>query len=228
MILMSDVSKTCWTLIEAAAQGQTEERDLFARHYGPVVTSYLRARWRDPRLREEIDDAIQDVFMECFKCGGALERVENRRPGGFRAFLHGITRNVASRIEGRRARVAANPASSEAGVSQLPDADLDGVFDRAWALSTVRQAISLQADRCRDAESDSRRGVELLRLRFHDGLPIREIADRWNEDPANLHREYARARKEFKSVLREVVAFHLPQGLVEVDEECRHLLTLLQ
>ena len=33
------------------------------------------------------------------------------------------------------------------------------------------------------------RRVELLRRRFQEDLPIREIAQQWNEDPARLHKE---------------------------------------
>jgi hypothetical protein len=71
--------------------------------------------------------------------------------------------------------------------------------------------------------------VELLRLRFNDGLPIREIAVRWGEEAARLHHEYATARDEFQSALREVVAFHHPGTAPgEVDQACRELLARLQ
>ena len=52
--------------------------------------------------------------------------------------------------------------------------------------------------------------VELLRLRFHDGLPIREIARRWNCNADAVHRDYARTREEFKAALSEVVSYHYP------------------
>jgi hypothetical protein len=69
------------------------------------------------------------------------------------------------------------------------------------------------------------RRVELLRLRFQDGLPIRSIASRWGEDPAKVHHEYATARAEFRAALREVVAFHRPGATaVEIDVACAELL----
>ena len=40
--------------------------------------------------------------------------------------------------------------------------------------------------------------MELLRLRFHEGLPIREIAARWKRDTAWVPHQYATAREEFK------------------------------
>jgi RNA polymerase sigma-70 factor (ECF subfamily) len=71
------------------------------------------------------------------------------------------------------------------------------------------------------------RRVELLRLRFHEGLPIREIARRWRDDPATLHREYARAREEFKEALIGVMAFHHPGSPAQAERECAELLALL-
>ena len=65
-------------------------------------------------------------------------------------------------------------------------------------------------------------------MRFHEGLPIREIAQQWQVDAVDLHREYAKARKEFKQALREVVVFHQPnQSSVEIERECTELLTSL-
>jgi hypothetical protein len=71
------------------------------------------------------------------------------------------------------------------------------------------------------------RRVELLRLRFHDGLPIREIARLWGCDADAVHREYARARQEFRAALSDVVAYHHPESSSgEIERECASLLAL--
>jgi hypothetical protein len=62
--------------------------------------------------------------------------------------------------------------------------DLDLWTPRVQAEATARSGD--RAVRC----------VELLRLRFQEGLPIRDIATRWNEDAAKLHHEFATARDE--------------------------------
>ena len=102
------------------------------------------------------------------------------------------------------------------------------VFDREWARAVMREA----ADRLREAAqtggADAQRRVELLRMRFYEGWPIREIARLWSADPADLHREYARARKEFKLALVEVVAYHLPGSAEAIERECSELLALLE
>jgi RNA polymerase sigma-70 factor (ECF subfamily) len=69
------------------------------------------------------------------------------------------------------------------------------------------------------------RRVELLRLRFEDDQPIRDIAARWGLEAAHVHHEYARARREFREVLVEIVAEQDPRSAPE--EECARLLGLL-
>ena len=230
MRTMVQPDSTCWTTIEGAAAGSVGDRDEFARRYAPSIRAYLAARWQASFFAQEIDDATQEVFLECFRQGGALECADRSRPGGFRAFLYGIVRNVALRIETRKARGRERHLESvlqPEGV-EGSEASLSRVFDRAWVESLLREVAQRQADRARQAGEAALKRVELLRLRFHEGLPIREIASLWETDPAALHREYARARVEFKEALLEVVAFHHPDSRAEVERECAELLGLLR
>jgi RNA polymerase sigma-70 factor (ECF subfamily) len=59
-------------------------------------------------------------------------------------------------------------------------------------------------------------------------LPIREIACRRGCDPDVVHREYARARQEFRAALTAVVAFHHPGTPAEVERSCAELLAFLK
>jgi RNA polymerase sigma-70 factor (ECF subfamily) len=213
--------RTCWTLIRDAASGNTVARESFARVYLPVVKAYLLARWRGGRHSAE--DAAQDVFVECFREGGLLEKADPHRNGGFRAFLLGAVRNVARRHE-IRVRLAAQLPTD------LPtdDAGPAEAFDRAWARALLREAARVQQTTADASGPAAVRRVELLRLRFYDGLPIRDIADRWGVDAAKLHHEYATAREEFRVALRAVIAFHHPGSpAVELDRACGNLLGLL-
>ncbi|MCK6461756.1 MAG: sigma-70 family RNA polymerase sigma factor, partial [Planctomycetes bacterium] len=92
---MSSPDSTRWTIIRAAAAGSVPDRAEFARRYASVIRSYLGARWRNGPLLDEIDDAAQEVFVQCFRPAGALEGVDAERSGGFRAYLLGVVRNVA-------------------------------------------------------------------------------------------------------------------------------------
>ena len=217
---------TCWTLIRDAAQGAAAERERFARSYAPVVHRYLDARWAGHALRGQADDATQDVFVECFKAGGVLANAAARPPEKFRSFLHGVTHNVALRYErdwGRRRQVGDSGLEDLAG----REATLSEVFDRAWAQTILREAALHQIGLVSVRGEAASRRVELLRLRFHEGVPIRDVARRWDVDPAHLHHEFAKARQEFKASLLAVLAFHSEGGAVELERECARLLELL-
>jgi RNA polymerase sigma-70 factor (ECF subfamily) len=219
---MSTSESTCWTVIRAAAAGSPADREELARRYLGVVRAYLAARWRVSDLRADLDDAVQEVFVECFRQGGALEAVGAGRVPSFRAFLYGVVRNVARRFESRPVR-AAGPLpeiqANEEGLSQL--------FERTWAQAIMTEAAQLQQRRASERGPEAVQRVELLRLRFEEGLPLRAIAERWGVAAAGLHHAYALARQEFKAILLEVVAFHHPGSPVEVEQEAASLLKAL-
>jgi hypothetical protein len=213
---------TCWTVIRAAAAGSPAEREQMARRYLGIVRSYLAARWRGSSFREELDDATQAVFVECFRQGGVLDVAGSGRVPGFRAFLYGVIRNVARRFESRPVR-AADPLPEFA----TDDASQSRLFDRTWAQAIMAEAGRLQRDRAEERGAEAVQRVELLRLRFEENLPIRDIALRWANAPALVHKSYALARKEFRSALLEVIAFHHPGSAVELEEEAANLLKAL-
>jgi RNA polymerase sigma-70 factor (ECF subfamily) len=216
-------------MIEAAAEGSQREREAFARQYLSVVRSYLTARWGDSVLRQSIDDAVQEVFVECFRHDGPLARADRAREGGFRPFLFGLVRNVARRFENREvARRKAKQSRVDLNAVVCDETHLSHVFDRAWARTIMRQAADLQAERAKNAGDEAMRRVELLRMRFREGLPIREIARLWNEDASKLHHEYAKARQEFRAALTDVVAFHHAGSQEIVRQECANLLEMVR
>jgi DNA-directed RNA polymerase specialized sigma24 family protein len=213
---------TCWTVIRAAAAGSAADREELARGYLGVVRAYLAARWRGSAWRDDLDDATQEVFVECFRQGGALEAAGAGRVPSFRAFLYGVVRNVARRFESRPLRAAGPlpdiPASEES---------LSRLFERTWAQAIMTEAAQLQQQRAGERGPEAVQRVELLRLRFEEGLPIRAIAERWGVAADELHHAYAKARQEFRAALLEVVAFHHPGSSAEVEQEAASLLTAL-
>ena len=219
---------TSWTLIAAAAEGAIGERNEFIRRYMPVIHAYLNARWRSSRyLRSRIDDASQDVFLECFQPDGPLTKVDRNRR--FRTYLYGIVRNIALRIEQprRQADVQAASASRFAKIESR-EADLERVFDRAWALQVLKETAELQMARARLAGNEAERRVELLRLRIEENLPVRVIAQQWDDDAGRLHRELSKAKVEFRNLLREIVSGRHPlASAAEVDDECREIVSVV-
>lgn len=225
--MMDSTEHTCWTMIHRAAEGDTGERDAFARRYGDVIRAYLAARWCHSPLHPQIDDAVQDVFVECYREDGALVRVSPDRPGGFRAYLYGVVRNIALRIESSRSR--RREVQPDTTLEEKADSDghLSQIFDRSWAKAIMRDAAVRMAELAADAGKKAQRRVELLRLRFQEGLPIREIAERWNVDAVHLHRQYARARVDFRVALVEVLGFYESGSKPDIESEAARLLALL-
>jgi len=227
---MQPSASTCWSVIRAAAAGADRERAEFARRYAGPLRAYFAARWRGGPREQEIDDTVQEVFVECLRPGGALERADSSRaPSGFRAFLYGVARNVARRLEEKSARPD-RAAAADVRLEAIPadDPTLSRAFDRAWAQSLLREAAALQARKAAAAGAAAVRRVELLRRRFGEDVPIRDLAVEWGVDAAELHHDYARARREFLEALRETVEFHEPGATPgAIARQCEELARLL-
>lgn len=222
---MQDTASTCWEMLEAAVAGSRDARARFAQRYEPMIRAYLAARWKYPPQLYEIDDAVQEVFVECLRAGGLLDKTEPTRPGGFRAFLYGLVRNVARRFEAHKK--PQNSPEIEHDAIPSDDETFSRVFDRAWAKSVMKEAGRRQRAAADASGEAAQKRVELLELRFQQDLPIREIAQRWNADPVHLHREYAKAREEFRTALKDVLASFHGVGGEALERECAELLALL-
>ena len=216
---------TCWTVLRAASTGDAGARSVFARSYAAPIRSYLGHRWRDSPWHDEIDDALQDVFVECLKPGGALDKADPTR-GDFRALLYGVVRNVARRFEERVARNNSDRQHDTLHLDDLPAPAeaLSRVFDRAWAQSLLREAVLRHASAARTGDKGYRRRYRILRLRHQQGLAVRDIAARLDEPDIDvIHNGYRRARREFRAFLRAVVATHTGASSESIDAECRRV-----
>ena len=179
---------------------------------------------------DEVGDTVHEVFLECLQQGGVLERADPGRAGGFRAFFFGVIRNVSRRVEKARARNReVQPTSTfdpdERG--QALDTSASRAMDRAWARAMVDQAAMRHREAAEAMGEEALRRVELLRLRFRENLPIREIAKRWQMDPEKLHQEYRRARREFRRFLEEELAFS-GHSSEDPDRQWQEFLSLLR
>jgi RNA polymerase sigma-70 factor (ECF subfamily) len=213
-------------LIDSARGGDRPARERFAREYEAVVRAYFRARWSRGRLANEIDDAVQEVWIDCLRERGALERADPERP--FRPFLAGVARTVALRFEQRRGRDEATPVDDES--HEARETRLSVAFDRAFAQQVMREASELQRTRAAAAGGVKLRRVELLELRFQHGLTIPQIAEQWREDASRLHHLYADAREDFRDALRDIVKRRNGGGDGEaaLERECDWMLEVLR
>jgi RNA polymerase sigma factor (sigma-70 family) len=216
--------ETSWTLIRSAQAGVDSAREEFARVYEPVVRAYFGARWTSPPLKAEIDDGVQDVFVDCLRGDGALGRSDPERP--FRPFLFGVARTVALRFEQRAARGAASVLDDREFEARETRSSV--VFDRALAMQVMREATGLQIASAQAEGGVKLRRAELLELRFQRGLSIAEIAKLWNEDAARVHHLYSDAREDFRAALREVVARRSGVPPADLERECDWMLEVLR
>ena len=175
---MREEIETCWTLIRGAAIGRASDRSAFAKLYMPCVRAYLAARWRSTSLASEIEDVVQEVFIACLREGGVLEGADPDHPSGFRALLIRVTRNMALVTERDRGRRAGHMKDGHTALESTPvdEPSLSQAFDRAYARAIMAQARDQMAQRAAELGDRAERRVELLRMRFDDGLPIRLIA----------------------------------------------------
>ena len=219
---------TCWTVVRAASKGDAEARLEFARSYASTIRGYLDARWRGRLLAGETDDATQEVFVECLKPAGVLDRADPTR-GDFRGLLFAVARNVARRFEERAlARGHLRPEDSD-WFQQVASDDPGQatLFDQSWAKDLMRRSKRLHRERALSDGPAGQRRIELLERRFADDQAIRSIAAEWGVPAQEVHNAYRKARREFYSCLREIVALHAPVG-ADLDSECQRLLTLLR
>jgi len=225
-----DRESTCWTLVQGAARGVEEDVDMFVRLYGPVIHSYVSARWPSPPLRDTLEDAVQEVFVECFKEGGVLDRAGPESLGSFRAFLLGVARNVSLRFESRLSRDRDLVAAQEFNPDRMAadEERLSLAFDRAWAKAILREAVARQAERAGILGPEALKRVELLRLRFQGGMKLRDIAKEWKVEHPWLRRQNARALEEFEDALKEVIAYHYPNAPAEAEREMATILAALR
>lgn len=219
---------TCWTVLRAAAAGDDAARSAFSRGYLATVRDFLSQRWRQRVLIADLDDACQEVFLECLKPGGTLDRADESR-GEFRGLLFGVTRNVARRFEERAAGLGRLRPEDSAWLEKV-QTDEPGqatLFDRSWARALLRQAKKQHRVLAIEEDGDEgRRRIELLERRFSDDEAIRHIAQDWGVPAQDVHNAYRKARSEFYRCLREAVGFHAAPG-ADLDAECRRLLQLL-
>lgn len=218
-----------WSVITRAAEGDGAARSLFGRSYLPVVRRFLQVRWQGTPLAGDVDDATQEVFLECLREGGVLHRADPGK-GNLRGLLFGVTRNVGARFEERRGgRRETNETDRELlDLIQSREPSASVAFDREWARTLLRLAADRMRERAADRSEAAQMRVELLHVRFQEGLPIKDIARRWGIDAARLHKAYGTARTEFRAVLREVVGEHTARSEADLDREVERVLQLIR
>ena len=226
---MSRFESTSWTIVNGAAEGSSVAREEFCRRYDGVIRTYLARRWRLSTVHDDVTEGLQEVLLECLRPEGPLGRVDAERPGGFRAYLYGVTSRTAVALERRMAR--ARRGNAKAGFDpdrvERDEQTLSQAFDRGWAEMVGKEARRLLFLRSQKDPKLARR-MHCLELRYVEGLPPRAIAEKIDCTPEQVYELLRGAKGDYRNALFEVMSSYFP-GASEKDLEnrCQELASLL-
>lgn len=195
-----------WQEALAAARGDAAARAVFWLHHVRRIHAWLWLRWRHGTLRSSIDDATQEVYLECFRPGGAFAHFDPARAHhGVLPFLHAVVRNVAQRFERSRRRERAHQIDYAVEHTTFADAPLTTSGD-----ATIdRERLAAALDHLDDGDPEPGGPHSLrtfVRLHFEEGRPVREIARAWQAPPTLVHELRRRACRRLRACLRRIGA----------------------
>jgi RNA polymerase sigma-70 factor (ECF subfamily) len=168
----------------ALAGSEASAEALFRRHHGMVTGLSFRLLGNDA----EVDDVVQEAFLEAFRL---LEALEN--PQAFASWIAGIV----VRIIGKRLR--RRKLLERLGLRRHEPVDVERFLstscpaDVASELSAVYRVLG-------DLPADARVILVLHRV---EGLTIQETAERMRLSPATVKRRLAEAHAHLYSVCGE-------------------------
>lgn len=167
-------------LVELHKAGDEEAFTSIVTAYHRELMSHARRRLHDPRAAE---DAVQEALLRAFR---ALPRFNGEYKLG--AWLHRIVENVCA-DEGNRRRREGELTDRVASLPPIPEAD---VADSAIADPEVTQALQSLSPSYREA----------LVLRYVEGLPYREVAEKTGVSEENARARAHRGRAVLRRVLK--------------------------
>lgn len=206
--------------------------ELCMRYWAPL---YTFARHQG-RTASDAEDLVQGFVAELLDTKG-LSRADQQR-GRFRNYLLGAFRNYLSkqirrgRTQKRGGGRAPRPLDFEGadGLVERPLAgphDPESAYARAWAMATLRRAMSLVA------QEYEQRGLQPIFAALEPSLlsgetpSYRQIAEREGMNEGAVRVAAHRLRTRFRQTLRNEVADTLVEG-ADVGAELRALMDALR
>jgi DNA-directed RNA polymerase specialized sigma24 family protein len=228
---------TRWTVVREAADSQTSSE-----HALSALSELCKIYWRPVYLflrrqgitQPDAQDLTQGFFADLIE-HRTYSRADPMK-GRFRSFLLGTLKHFLAHV---RDHDRAQKRGGGGGLVRLDEAAIseaethamrcqtwgaDGIFEREWAASLVRQAL----DRLAQEYELGGKGALFEALKVHltagatAALRYEEMAKSVGRSAATLRVDVARLRARYRAILREEVS-----GTVldprDVDEELRHL-----
>jgi len=230
-------ASTRWTVVRQAADSETEPQhalvalaELCQIYWRPVYV-FLR---RQGIAQHDAQDLTQGFFADLIE-SRAYARADPAK-GRFRSFLLGTLKHFIAHARDREHAQKRGGASvpvqlDEAAISEAETCasrcshrSADGIFEREWAASLVRQAL----DRIGQEYELGGKGAlfEALRSRLITGdaavISYEELAKRLGRSPAHLRVDVTRLRARYRAILREEVCGTVVDPR-DADEELRYL-----
>ncbi|MGI9242070.1 MAG: RNA polymerase sigma factor, partial [Verrucomicrobiales bacterium] len=206
--------------------------EMSGRYWYPLYV-YARRQGLSP---EDAQDATQGFFEDLV----SGDRLRNVRPekGRLRAYLLGAMKHFLAGIRrhdgalkrgGGQVMLSIDEELAEQRYQNEPSHAIspEKLFDRGWALAVLQQAI----DRL-EGEFDARGKKEQFQLVLpqltgdSERGDHREVAERLGVSESNVRVMVMRARRQFRELLRQLIA-ETVNGAEELDDELRYLMAAL-
>ena len=230
-------TSTRWTMVLEAADSATASAhalgalsELCQTYWRPLY-AFLR---RQGYGAEDAQDLTQSFFAHLIDTR-AYARAD-REKGRFRSFLLGALKHFlahardhdrAQKRGGGLLLVQLDEAAlseAERHAAGCQNWSADGVFEREWTASLLRQALDRLAQEYAVAGKDAL--FEALKVHLRPSadaaVPYEEMAKQLGRAATTLRSDVARLRARYRAILREEVSSTVSDPR-DVDEELRHL-----
>ena len=230
-------ASTRWTIVRQAADSETSSEHALA-----ALSELCQIYWRPVYLflrrqgiaQHHAEDLTQGFFADLIE-NRAYAKADEMK-GRFRSFLLGTLKHFlahardhdrAQKRGGGSVPVQLDEATiseAETHAARCRKWSADGMFEREWAASLLRQAIERLAQEYAIAGKSAL--FEALKAHLTAGTaagaPYEEMAKRLGRAVATLRSDVARLRARYRAILREEVRGTLLDPR-DVDDELRHL-----
>lgn len=202
-------------LVQRAAEGdEAALRRLLLAHHDRLAASIARQLPEDLQRILSVDDVLQEAYLVVFR---KIRQFEPGQSGSFDAWLTRIAEHrLADLIKGHR---RAKRGVGRAPAALRPENDESTVIDMLQMLAAdsrtpsrearMHEAMAAVQSALENLKEDNR---EALRLRYLEGLPVAELAERMGRSEGAVHMLCTRGLQSLREELGDLSRFlsHLP------------------
>lgn len=228
---------THWSLVvRAGSNDSVSARDALARlcqTYWYPLYAYVRRRGHNPQDSEDLTQEFFARLLERNWVGRA-----DREKGRFRSFLiTAMKRFLAdewdkAHAQKRRSGAPLLPLQFDTAETRLSHEPADQVtpeqtYERRWVLTLLDEVLNrLQREYEQDSKAEIFTELNPCLVGDRASLPYAELAKRMNVTEGTVKATVFRLRQRYRQLLRDEIAQTVAEPN-EVDEELRHLFTVL-